>query len=220
MGMIRRSREDYAQALLDLLPPGLPFPREPGTVLHRLLLGLAGASELIDGRVADLLEREADPRATIEMLEDWERNAGLPDPCVAEPLSIEDRRRALVERLTAEGRQDRQYFIDLAARLGYSIEIREHLPYMAGVSQAGGWTDGAGAAGWQRWRAGPPEMRFVWSVKVSGVRVSWFRAASGQAGVDPHVRIAIATDLECILRRYKPAHTNLVFDYSEATPNA
>jgi uncharacterized protein YmfQ (DUF2313 family) len=46
--------------------------------------------------------------------------------------------------------------------------------------------------------------------------LTWFRVggSGGQTGVDPHLRIALATDLECLLRRWKPAHSDVVFDYS------
>lgn len=215
MTVVRRSREDYAQAFLDLLPPGPPFPRETDTHIHKLFLGLAGVVERVDQRVADFIEREADPRRTIEMLADWERNTGLPDPCVDEPLTIEDRRKNLVRRLTMLGRQDRDYFVEIAADLGYEIEIVEHRPFIVGITPVGD-TRPTGAAG-ERYlrRIGPPSLRYYWTVRVKGARVSWFRAGSGQAGLDPLARIGTATDLECLFRRYKPAHTEVIFDYSE-----
>jgi uncharacterized protein YmfQ (DUF2313 family) len=42
----------------------------------------------------------------------------------------------------------------------------------------------------------------------------WFRASTGQAGVDHHLEIGRYDDLECLLNRWKPAHTQIVFDYS------
>ena len=65
-----------------------------------------------------------------------------------------------------------------------------------------------------RWEIGKPEMRFFWSVKVGATKFTWFRASSGQAGVNHHLEFALATDLECLLRRWKPAHTEIIFDYS------
>ena len=57
------------------------------------------------------------------------------------------------------------------------------------------------------WRIGPPEMRFYWTVvHVSNAPLTWFRAGAGQAGVQP-LEIGVATDLECLLRRWKPAQT-------------
>ena len=65
-----------------------------------------------------------------------------------------------------------------------------------------------------RWEIGAPEMRFSWAARVGAARISWFRAASGQCGIDPHMRLGLATDLECLLNRWKPAQTDLVFDYT------
>jgi uncharacterized protein YmfQ (DUF2313 family) len=89
-----------------------------------------------------------------------------------------------------------------------------------GISSVGD-TRPTGAAGEPfQWEIGPPEMRFYWSVKVDATRLTWFRVGlgGGQAGVDPHLRIGIATDLECVLRRIKPAHTEVLFDYSGLGP--
>lgn len=210
---VRRSGADYAEAFAALLPTGPAWPRDDGSVLMGLVAGLAeiwGGN--VDVRSADLLERESDPRATVELLEDWERAFGLPDGCLAETLSIPDRQRALVARMTMLGGQSIPFFKALAAALGYQIIIVEHSPFMAGVSQLGDTRIEPG--GWYRWEIGAEEMRFYWTVKVVNARLTWFRAGSGQTGIDPHLRIGIATDLECVLRRFKPAHTELAFDYS------
>jgi uncharacterized protein YmfQ (DUF2313 family) len=237
---LRRGGAEYAHALAALLPRGIAWPRDPQSVLMRVIRGLAEIFGFVDGRVDDLLRRESDPRATIELLPEWERAFGLPDPCVAEPLTIEARHTALLNRMTTEGGQSRAFFIGVAAKLGYTIAIREHAPFMCGISQVGdtrAWippvypagaphsddtvfSDGRGYGqdfvpyGGPRWEIGPPEVRFFWTVSLSSPRLSWFRVASGQTGVDPHLRIAIATDLECVLRRWKPAHTEIAFDYS------
>jgi hypothetical protein len=63
---------------------------------------------------------------------------------------------------------------------------------------------------------GPPENRFYWTVYVNQISLTWFKVGGGggQCGVDPHLRIGIPTDLECILNRWKPAHTKILFNYS------
>ncbi|HEY2210283.1 MAG TPA: putative phage tail protein [Bradyrhizobium sp.] len=217
---VRRSGDDYAAAFASLLPTGSAWPRDPQSVLMLTVSGLAQIWGDADGRAADLLEREADPRVTIELLPDWERAFGLPDPCVDEPLTVADRQRALVVKMTTEGGQSRDYFIAVAAALGYEINIREYAPFMVGVSQVGDTRPTGAATEDFRWQIGPTEMRFYWTVQVGAVRLSWFRASSGQAGVDPHLRISLATDLECVLRRWKPGHTDIIFDYSGlSTPN-
>ncbi|HWJ72602.1 MAG TPA: putative phage tail protein [Kaistia sp.] len=203
---LRRSGDDYADGFAALLPTGAAWPREPDAVLMLLVRGLAEEWARVDGRAADLLAREADPRATLELLSEWEAAFGLPDPCVAEPLTIEDRRASLTGKMTLEGGQSLAFFLQVAADLGYSISIREHAPFMFGVSRFGDTG--------KRWEIAPPEMRFVWTIKVGSPRLSWFRFGSGRFGVDHHLTIGLATDLECRIGQYAPAHTLVVFDYS------
>lgn len=215
---IRRGVEEYAEGLAALLPQGRAWPRDPESVLMRVVEGLAGIwGTEIDPRAADLLERETDPRATVVLLPEWERAYGLPDDCLAEPLSIADRQKALVERVTLKGGQSPALLVALARRIGHDILIKEHSPFMAGISRVGDTRQPTAPSAWFRWEIGAPEMRFYWSVIVLGVRITWFRATSGQCGVDPHVRVSLATDLECLLRRFKPAHTELSLDYSGLT---
>lgn len=210
---VRRSGDDYAEALAADLPRGTAWPRDPDSVLMKVVAGLGQPYGFADGRAADLLEQESDPRSTIEILPEWERAFGLPDPCVAEPLSIGDRQIALVTKMTMLGGQSREFFIALAAALGYTIRITEYAPFMCGISQCGDTRD---AFGDWRWEIGPPEIRFYWTIHVGAVRLTWFRTGGGggQTGVDPMLRIALATDLECIIRRWKPAHTQVIFDYT------
>jgi uncharacterized protein YmfQ (DUF2313 family) len=220
---IRRDGEDYADALASLLPYGQAWPRWPDSVLMRTVRGLAEYFGFVDSRAADLLERESDPRLTLELLPDWERNWGLPDPCFKQAQTIDQRHALLILKMTLLGAQSREFFIGIAAWLGYTITISEFAPFMAGVSQAG---DTRGMINWNdtpgqhpeipdfRWYIGPPEMRFYWVVHVINAPLTWFRSGAGQAGVDPHLRIGYAYDLECLLNRWKPAQTMIVYDYS------
>jgi len=209
---VRRSGDDYAHAFLSLLPTGQAWPRDPDSTLVSTCNGLADYYGFVDGRAADLLERESDPRKTFELLPDWERAWGLPDPCFPKATTIGERQRMLVLYMTWIGGQSRQYFQNLMEWLGYTVTIKEFAPFMAGISQVGDTRPHPNEN--FRWYIGPPEMRFYWSVEVGTATVTWFRAASGQAGVDPHVRLGIPDDLQCLLNRWKPAHTDLVFDLS------
>jgi uncharacterized protein YmfQ (DUF2313 family) len=212
---IRRSGDDYAQALISLLPRGPAWPRDPDTTLIRSLIGLAQYWGFVDGRAGDLLETESDPRLTWELLPEWERAWGLPDPCVKEPTSPADRRRALVVKMTMLGGQSRQFFYDVADALGYVIKITEFSPYICGISQVGD-TRGIDPddPDHYRWMLGPPEIRFTWTVHVNALRLTYFRTGESMCGIDRLLRIGLTTDLECIFDRWKPAHTDIVFDYS------
>lgn len=212
---VRRTQSDYQQAMADNLPTGPAWPREPDAMLMKVLSGLASNWAYVDGRAADLLEIESDPRITSEMLDSWEAAWGLPDPCVAEAITIADRRVALVQKMTSEGGQSIPYFLGIAQGLGYTVGIQEYSPYMTGISRCGDTRTDLYSNDY-RWVIGSPDIRYQWTVHLTNNRETWFRtgAGGGEVGVDHMVTIALATDLECIIRRWKPAQTEVSFDYS------
>jgi uncharacterized protein YmfQ (DUF2313 family) len=209
---VRRTPEDYVQAFYSLLPQGDVWRRDLRRLVMRICDGLARYWAYVDGRAADLLERESDPTKTVELLPEWERAFGLPDPCFPEATTIGERQRMLVTKITWQGGQSRQYFIDLLAWLGFRVVIKEWSPFMAGISRVGDTRPDPGAN--FRWYVGPPQMRFAWTVQVGHMGLVWFRASAGQAGVDHHLEFRTPLAVECLLMRWKPAHTWLVFDYS------
>jgi uncharacterized protein YmfQ (DUF2313 family) len=210
---MRRSGDDYIDALAALLPTGPAWPREVDSTLMALVGGLSQIwGNPVDSRAADLLERESDPRITMELLPDWERAFGLPDECFPPTLTVGERQAMLVLKMTWLGAQSREYFIELMAWLGYSVTIKEFAPFMAGVSNVGDTRPHPDEN--FRWYIGPPEMRFYWTVSVDTPSLVWFRASSGQAGVDHHLEFREPTELLCLLERWKPAHTQIVMDTS------
>jgi uncharacterized protein YmfQ (DUF2313 family) len=50
----------------------------------------------------------------------------LPGPCITIAQSLADRRKALLAKYRWVGEQSRQFFIDVAADLGYAITITEY----------------------------------------------------------------------------------------------
>lgn len=208
---VRRSGDDYGIDFLTFLPTGQAWPREPDSTLTKACIGLAYTYGFVDGRAADLLERESDPRKTVELLPDWEQAWGLPDPCFPDATTIAARQRMLVLKMTMLGGQSRAFYEWVANWLGYEIRIEEYAPFMCGISECGDTRDEFGD---YRWYIGRPEMRFYWSVHVAQAQLYWFRAASGELGVDHHLEIGLAPDLECLFQRWKPAHTDVIFDYS------
>src|ERR1700756_282110 len=135
---IRRSGSDYTEAFLSLLPQGQAWPKHaPGSVLVQGITGLCDYWGFVDGRAADLLEIESDPRSTVELLPDWERNWGLPDPCYKAPQTIGQRQLALVMRMTMQGAQSREFFISVASMIGYDITITEYRTFVVGIDRCG-----------------------------------------------------------------------------------
>jgi uncharacterized protein YmfQ (DUF2313 family) len=214
----RHPGEDFAEGYQALMPKGQAWARDLRAVLRRTSDGLAWFWGYVDGRVADLLLRESDPQQTVELLPEWETAFGLPDECFPETQTIGERQKMLVQKMTWQGGQSRQYFIDVMAWLGFTIIIREWSPFMAGVSRCGDTTPPGEDT--YRWHIGPPEGRFVWAVQVGYQGLVWFRAAAGQAGVDPHLKFLNPLAVECLLMRWKPAQTWIYFDFTPLDPSA
>lgn len=194
------TESDYLSQIQALLPLGPAWPKEEGASLTQMFSALAAELARVDGRAWQLLD-ESDPRRTAEILLDWERVAGLPDNCVAlsgQSQSIAQRRAALVARLTMLGGQSKAYFIALAASLGYTITITEFRPFRAGQSHSGDPV----ATNWQ----------FAWQVNAPLNTVVPFRSGNGVAG-DP-INSWGNKLLECVLSRFKPAHTTAIFAYT------
>lgn len=201
--MNQRSALDYTSQLKQLLPPGLAWQVPPGGVMEGLLQALAEEFARIDARSSALVD-EADPRTTLELLPDWERVAGLPDSCTGAPEETYERQVALHQKLTGLGGQNRAAFIELAARIGYAIEIEEHRPFRVG-DRIGAPVNGA-------------DWAFTWTVLVrpfEGVFEEGEFLAHFRAG-DPVGRRLVGfgqLDVECIISRAAPAHTTVLFAY-------
>jgi uncharacterized protein YmfQ (DUF2313 family) len=75
------TKEDYQRQLLQLLPEGPIWPRDPDTFMAKVLGAAAESFARIDSRAIGVID-EADPRRAAGLLDDWERNCGLPDICL------------------------------------------------------------------------------------------------------------------------------------------
>lgn len=196
----QRTTLDYVQGWNELLPTGPAWPREPDHVLQTVVTGLSQVwGENVEESAALLLVTESYPAATNILLPEWERAFGLPDTCLPAPATdVPTREENLVAKMTFLGQQSRAFFIAQAAKYGQTASIREYSPYQCGISGVGNTTniepDGLGS---YRWALMRPEMRFVWSMIPTALTASWNGA-----------------DLFCFVNRWKPAHTEVVFDYS------
>lgn len=197
---MRATNTEYRRTLQELLPAGSAWPRDEDAILTKVLGGVAPSLARVHNRALDLIE-EADPRTTREMIDDWERCCGLPDECTpANATTLQERRAAVVAKLTYRGAQDTAYFEALAGSLGYAVAIEEFRPFVCGLSRCGDRLNGG------------HEVRYYWRVRILEPRVTWFR--TGVSSPPERLgKINYAEDLECILNRLKPAHTYLVFAY-------
>jgi uncharacterized protein YmfQ (DUF2313 family) len=153
----------------------------------------------IDARASDLI-READPRSSTELLSDWEELTGLPGICGTIGDTIEDRRNQVVAKLTQLGKQNKQFFISLAATIGYTItvnDIEEYQEFKAGSRAGDRLTNGS----WV----------YTFTIHAPAFTVRYFKAGANVAGD----RLLEYGDelFECLISSNKPAHTEVIFTY-------
>lgn len=199
-GRPARSEDQVLDELLSLLPPGWIWRRDRDSLIAALLTPLAGGIADIE-TTAEAMLAEVDPRDATVCLVDFERVLG-PDPCGRDIsiLSLADRRKLAHQRWTARGGASRAYFIGLAAKRGVAITISENRVGYAGELVCGDEL------------VEPPE-QFIWTVHLAGFTgESLFETDEGQAG-DRLFDLTV-NDIECDIRRLKPAHTEVVFAYS------
>ncbi|HEY7034685.1 MAG TPA: putative phage tail protein [Thermomicrobiales bacterium] len=127
------SVDEWTRTLLDLLPRGACWPREPGTTIEAFWMAIADAMLAIQTRDCALLD-ESYPCGAVELLPDWERELGLPDECTQGTWTIAQRQAFVCAKLAAQGGQSRDYFIYLAALYGFQITIVEHWPWRMGCT--------------------------------------------------------------------------------------
>ncbi len=189
--------DDYLAQLQALLPLGAAWPRDQDSSLTKLLSAWSDEFSRVDSRAWNLME-EADPRTTSELLLDWERVTGLPDPCVTSAQTVDQRRAALVALLITLGGQSRQYFIDMAAALGYpGATIDEYRPMNCG--------DNCNDALWS------DTDRFVWQINLPTTGGTYIMNCDSTC--DAPLGAWGGEAIECRINRYKPAHTQAVFAY-------
>lgn len=192
------SKSDYYAMIAELLPKGPAWTHEEGGILWAIIDSMAEELARVHARIDALIE-ESDPRTTYELLTDWERVCGLPD-CPAAGQSLEERRTAIVNKLTGIGGQSRAYFIAVAATMGYDITIDEFWPFIAGINRAGDalYVEGS---------------KYMWRVNVPDKRIFYFHAGVSTAG-DRLLWWAPDACLENTIKKLAPAHTFVIFNYS------
>ena len=176
---------------MELLPQGWAWPRDQDTLISQFWAVVGEEHNQIERRAATLLT-ESIPCEAAELLPDWERALGLPDPCGEVPDTITLRRVAVCAKLNAPGGQSIAYLESALATLGIEATLHETAPFRAGHA-------GAGAAltndGW----------RFTVVIENGdGIVCTPFQARSGAAG-EPLVS-CVDLGLLCLLSRIGPAH--------------
>lgn len=192
--------QTYQRLLKRLLPKGWVWDFSPDSKLSNLISGLAAELARVDDAASNLLV-ESDPRTTFDLLTDWERVVGLPDACTGLAPTISERRFQIVAKLIRGGTQNKQFFVDLAASLGYTItvdDIEEHDQFRVGINRVG---DRLSNGSWV----------YAISITVPKNTIRPFRVGFNSAG---ERLVEFGDDvLECVINDNKPAHAVVIFKY-------
>ncbi len=194
----RYSRFDYCHAFAALMPRGLVWTDDLGTVQHKLRVGLCGVYERSDFAANDLLI-DAFPANTLNLLPEWEASVGLPDPCAGPLPTVQARRDQVVARFAGIGGQSAAHFIEYTAALGFVVTITTFAPFRAGRSPVGTPLYGV-------------DWAYAWAINAALNTITWFRAGRSAAG-EPLASWSNLV-LECELNAIAPAHKILLFQYS------
>lgn len=197
------STEAWLSTLQAMLPPGRALSREPGSNLTALLMGIAARLAAAQKRFEDLVQ-EWEPRRATMMLPDWERLLGLPDPCLpTSGLETPERQRIAYQRLTEQGGQSRQFFIDLAAQYGEpGVTITEFRRATCNSNCNA--------------RLYSQADEFVWRVDIPrGIFDG--RAANCNSNCNSRLFVYALSQAECPITERKPAHTHVLFAYTGPT---
>ncbi len=189
---------DYYGLLKKLLPAGAYSDDDASLVLKDIYVTALSLTRTQEN--AEALLDEMHPETAIYSLPDWERTCAIV-PGQVDPVQTRQQRTS--QKLRARGGLSRQYFIDLASTLGYTITVDEYEPFMTDIGCVG---DSISAE----------EIFFVWLVTVvdSGVaRVEFCTDGSSCVG-DSLLWWPSSDYLEGIFNKLKRASTFVIFAYS------
>lgn len=199
--------QEYTKQIKDLLPQGLAWNADDTASCMALMME-CWAMELsrIDGRV-EALVNEADPRLCVETFQDWLTQWGIPDECLQawgtvllDELTPQMLRQALVQKVTTIGSQSIKFFIKMAESYGYIVYVDECKPFMTVSTVMDALTS-------------TPSLYHHWTAKVFTGQVGKVSYHDTLGNVKEPLSWWGDKIIECLLRRYAPAHTVLKVGY-------
>ncbi|VVP78424.1 putative phage tail protein [Pseudomonas fluorescens] len=177
---------DYGQQLRQLLPPGPAFDLELQPDWAQIVAALAPELARVDGNGEALL-LEMNPATATVLLPYWEGYLGLPDVCtVPGSQTLDERRQAVIDKLTATGAPQLSYYRKLGSQLDLPLQIEEFRPARVGLTNVGDFVYGAG---------------WPWSW-IASVPVDAFGSEA-------------AATLDCRLQRDAPEYTDVVLGFGQ-----
>lgn len=160
------------------------------------------AAKVLDGATdsAGGVLTEHQPEQAAGALLDWERNYNLPDDCTGGlAATLDARRKSLLGRIYGRGNLSRGFMIDQATGLGYpGCTVTEYGPVTC-ADPCDSPVNGVEFIG--VWRLNVPVSTAITTATCTDPCDSALRSWGN-------------TQLECVIRRRKPAHTVAIFGYA------
>lgn len=199
------SQENLRDILLASLPEGPLWPRSEDSQWALFFSAIAPEFVQIDQLNQQLIQ-EMSPATTSLLFEEWEADLGLsPD----DEQTLSQRRSAMLEKFYFVDRQDKQFFIDLAASIGFEVTIDE---FSADTPGPGGGLSVVRSSG-EIFHVSPSgdEWNYVWRVNAPST-ATYSREYSGNYG-EAYTSFNANDLLENTLRQYAHEHRVLIFAY-------
>ena len=186
--------EQWGDALLQQMPCGRAWPRDPDANLPKYVMGFAKRLAELE-LSADRLLLEMRPETTVDLLPEWEEYLGLPE-CGATVQTFEMRRAAVVEKYHRKGGLQTWMIEQLSAALGFTVKVSEQWPHhvLRGVN----------------YPIYPSSTRFILRVDVYDLPEERFTVLDN---VLTPLRGNAPLVLECVLNRLKLAGFYYDFNY-------
>lgn len=159
----------------------------------KILMAFASELERFQTRVTELIN-EAIPGLSRQLLPEWEKDLGLPDTC--SKLAQTEEERAIIAHAKYTGKysgQSRQFFIDYAEKLGFSITVSD--------------TPGGAPFRVDKSRVDRTPLRGIDGARLGSVGVlqKWLITVTS---LSPSVDLRY---LKCRFEQLKPAHTQIIW---------
>jgi uncharacterized protein YmfQ (DUF2313 family) len=197
------SESQFHESLSGLLPQGYAWPRNPDSVLMRVVA--SEAAELSEHTEAvHAMATQWQPHATVARLAEWEEACGLPDQCLGTAQTEEQRRVSLLRTLRgpalplADSSPAAPAVIEAAcAELGYNaVTVRYNTPFRCGM------------------RAGRRLGALDGRLYITAAVVSAPLRCGMRVGRRLVTRIGAGPELACYLARVVPARYSINIIYS------
>lgn len=190
---------DYAQAVRKLFPRGKAWAAGIGSLFDNFLNAIGASVYILHAAAINLVDSEINPFSTASLMPLWENDFGLPDPCVGTGQTLDQRRQALLARITDPGGLNAGRYIALAASIGVDITVSTFTPAQMG---SGCGTPMYGAS----WK-------FAWQVNAPAEPItSVFRCDSA---CDDYLQTWGNAELECVINsRNRPSRV-VLFAYGD-----